>query len=67
MNGPFGYNGNSLPYKLEMPNSPDVLYNSKLFNAPAYNEKTFLDISGYSYSGFGLDNDVVGGTGGSGK
>jgi len=61
MNGPFGsvgyplLNYNEFPTILKNPQ-----YNSRLMNSPAYNEQSFLDISGFSFSGFGNDNGPPG-------
>ena len=51
MNGPIPYINYPLPYKLELPtllNGPK--YNSKLMNAPQYNEQSFLSVSGYTFN-----------------
>ena len=53
MNGPIGNINYPLPYKLELPallNGPQ--YNSMKMNAPAYNEQSFKEVSGYTYDNF---------------
>jgi hypothetical protein len=47
MNGAFGFQGLPLPNDNPSSTSKGPMYNSKLGNFPQYNEKYFIELSGY--------------------
>jgi hypothetical protein len=61
LNGPFGSIFFPLPNKIDHPATltGGPQYNSKLMNAPQYNEKNFIDVSGFAFSNFGLNQAPV--------